>query len=126
MAEYFGLRGRRLLPTILTLHVLKNADHTLSAHWARKRLRQSIAWYMHQRFRVIINGYPDICGERAPRWDSSTDRGVSRELADEETGDCTGRVDSPWGNRVRVEKQLRFSVALDSRGSAMKIRYCVD
>ena len=59
VAEYFGLRGRRLSAhTNLTLHVLERADHTLSAHWARKQLQHSIAWYMHQRFRVRINGSP--------------------------------------------------------------------
>jgi hypothetical protein len=69
VAEYFGLRGRRLSAhTNLTLHVLEKADHTLSAHWARKRLQHCIARYLHQRFRVIINGDPDVCCETAPTW----------------------------------------------------------
>ncbi len=74
VAEYFGLRGRRFSAhTNLTLHVLEKADHTLSALWARKRLQHYIARYMYQRFRVIINDYPDVCGKTAPKWDCSTD-----------------------------------------------------
>ena len=46
----------------------EKADHTLSAHWARKRLQHCIARYLHQRFRVIINGDPDVCCETAPTW----------------------------------------------------------
>ncbi len=73
VAEYFGLRGRQFSAhTNLTLHVLEKADHTLSALWARKRLQHCIAGYMYQRFRVIINDYPDVCGKTAPKWDCST------------------------------------------------------
>ena len=68
VAEYFGLRGRRFSAhTNLTLHVLEKADHTLSALWARKRLQHCIAGYMCQRFRVIINDYPDVCCETPPK-----------------------------------------------------------
>ena len=66
VAEYFGLHGRRLSGhTNVTLHVFEKADHTLSAHWTRERLRQSIAWYLHQCFQVAINSNPDVCCERA-------------------------------------------------------------
>jgi len=53
ISEYFGLRGWRLRRTRhLTFRTLRGADHTLSAHWARQRLRQSIAIYLRQRFNV--------------------------------------------------------------------------
>jgi hypothetical protein len=33
---------------------MPGADHTLSAHWARQRLRQSIALYLRQRYGVAM------------------------------------------------------------------------
>jgi hypothetical protein len=55
IAEYFGVRGWRLRrhPGVL-LHTIKGADHTLSAHWARQRLRQVMAMYLRQRFGIAI------------------------------------------------------------------------
>ncbi len=61
VTEYFGLRGWRLRRhTNLTLRVLEKADHTLSAHWARERLRQCIASYLHQRFQVVTGDRPHV------------------------------------------------------------------
>jgi dienelactone hydrolase len=55
ISDYFGLRGWRLRRTRnLTFRTLRGADHTLSAHWARQRLRQSIAIYLRQRFNVAV------------------------------------------------------------------------
>jgi dienelactone hydrolase len=55
ISEYFGLRGWRLRRARhLTFRTLRGADHTLSAHWARQRLRQSIAIYLRQRFNVAV------------------------------------------------------------------------
>jgi pimeloyl-ACP methyl ester carboxylesterase len=57
VAEYFGLRGRRLSDHgNLTLRVLAKADHTLSGRWARERLQQDIACYMNHRFGVVMRG----------------------------------------------------------------------
>jgi dienelactone hydrolase len=55
IAEYFGFRGWRLRrsPNVM-FRTLQGADHTLSAHWARQRLRQSIALYLRQRFGAAI------------------------------------------------------------------------
>jgi hypothetical protein len=55
ISEYFGLRGWRLRRNhSVMFRTLRGADHTLSAHWARHRLRQAIAIYLRQRFGVAI------------------------------------------------------------------------
>jgi alpha/beta superfamily hydrolase len=55
ISEYFGLRGWRLRRTrTVMFRTLRDADHTLSAHWARQRLRQAMATYLRQRYGVAI------------------------------------------------------------------------
>ena len=55
ISEYFGLRGWRLrrYPKVM-FRKMAGADHTLSAHWARQRLWQTIGSYLRQRFGVAI------------------------------------------------------------------------
>jgi pimeloyl-ACP methyl ester carboxylesterase len=56
IAEYFGVRGWRLRRSAnLTFHVMKRADHTLSAQWARDRLRHVVGGYLRDRFHVPLS-----------------------------------------------------------------------
>ncbi len=55
ISEYFGLRGWRLRRNRnVIFRTLRDADHTLSAHWARQRLRQAMAVYLRQRYKVAV------------------------------------------------------------------------
>ncbi len=55
ISEYFGLRGWRLRRTRnVMFRTLRDADHTLSAHWARERLREAMSAYLRQRYGVAV------------------------------------------------------------------------
>jgi hypothetical protein len=88
IAEYFGFRGWRLRrsPNVI-FRTMLGADHTLSAHWTRQRLRQSIALYLRQRFGVAIRA------DEAEQPRSSLREVPARPVAlPQQTGPLPGRV----------------------------------
>jgi alpha/beta superfamily hydrolase len=90
ISEYFGLRGWRLRrsPNVM-FRIVQGADHTLSAHWARHRLRQSIALYLRQRFGVAIR--VDAAEAEQPR-SGAREEPVLSAVLPQPPGSMPGRV----------------------------------
>ncbi len=67
ISEYFGVRGWWLRRNSNVIFVtIKHADHTLSSHWARERLKQLIAPYLSQRMRVRAHDSAKADVSRSP------------------------------------------------------------
>lgn len=75
ISEYFGVRGWRLRrkPNV-TFLTINHADHTLSTHWARERLRQAIEPFLRQSFRAVTPA--EAIADR-PRSEDTSFRGTA-------------------------------------------------